>query len=214
MEDVGLQTSFIPCVVKSTLHTVSSNQKHIPVLSYEECLVLLEGTCRVCSSHHQSRGQRSDVLPLKESAVKTQNWMVEPNTGTREKVALWHSRAHSEDHLLGRAKGKGSSSLEHLLGRKVGNQRQCLPLSFFYLMLLPLMPQKNGRSISLHLHFCQRKARPAWQPGAISIGNTNWGFPDRKHPKKGRYAQCRAYQWRLLCFTASATAAKLREEQN
>lgn len=35
---------------------------------------------------------------------------------------------------------------------------------------------------------------PAWQPGAISIGNTNWGFPDRKHPKKGRYAQCRAYQ--------------------
>lgn len=91
----------------------------------------------------------------------------------------------------------------------------CVPLCpFLCHMLLPLMPQKKSRHISVHCHFCQRKARPAWQLGAISIGNTNWCFPDRKHSKKRRYAECRAYQRGLLCFTAPATSANLREEQN
>lgn len=133
--------------------------------------------------------------------------MVEPNAGSRKK---WHCGTPvltQKNHLLGRAKGKGGSSMAPLSGKQEPVTAFLFVL-FLHYMLLLLMPQKSG-NISVHLHFCQRKAHPAWQPGAISIGNTNWCFPDRKHSKKERYEQCRAYQPRLLCFTAPATAAKL-----
>lgn len=122
-----------PCVMKSTQHTVSSNQKHIPVLSvWGMFCIPIKGTSRVCSSHHQGRGERRKVLPLKKSAVKTQNWMVEPNAGTREKVALWHSCAHSEEPSAGNGKGKLRLFYGTFAWQESRNRWLRPPLSFFY----------------------------------------------------------------------------------
>lgn len=131
--------------------------------------------------------------------------MVEPNTGTRERVALWDSCAHSLRRTIcweGQRKREALSWHLCLAGKQEPVTASPFVL-FLHYMLPPLMPQKS-RNISVYLHVCQRKAHPAWQPGVISIGDTNWCFPDRKHSKKGRYVQCRAYQQRLPCFTAPA----------
>lgn len=139
--------------------------------------------------------------------------MVEPNTETRKK---WHCGTPvltQKNHLLGRAKGKGGSSMAPLLGRKAGTS-VCVPLCPFSTLHSDSFDATEEQKHLSTPPLLSEKTHPAWQLGAVSIGNTNWCFPDRKHSKKGRYEQCRAYQRRLLCFSARATAAKLREEQN
>lgn len=87
--------------------------------------------------------------------------MVELNTGTREKVALWHSCAHSEDHLLGGA--KGGSSMEPLLGSVPHCPFSMLDAASFdategqkHFTTPPLLSEKSPSSLAARSNFYRK----------------------------------------------------------